>query len=101
MKNGKIALANAFALTTAIFWVVCSLVIAVVPAFSLTLTSWWMHGLALSTMGTWNLTWSNLLLGGLALVVAAWLSAYLFAWCWQLVSGQQIALRSSEGAREA
>ncbi len=71
MKKEKIVLANALALTAAILWVVCSLLIAVFPAFALTVTTWWMHGLALSAMGTWNLTWSNVLLGGETLIVAA------------------------------
>lgn len=95
MKKEKIVLANAFALTIAIIWVVCSLLIALFPAFTLAVTSWWMHGLALSVMGTWNLTWSNVLLGGITLVVAAWLSAYLFGWCWETISGKSI----EQGAR--
>ncbi len=86
MKNEKIVLANALAFTFAILWVVCSLLIAVFPAFSLTVTTWWMHGLTLSAMGTWHLTWGNVLLGGGTLIVAAWLSAYLFAWCREIVS---------------
>lgn len=101
MKKAKIVLANAFALTVAILWVVCSLIIAVFPAFALTVTTWWMHGLALSAMGTWNLTWGNFFLGGVTLVVAAWLSAYLFGWCWETVSGKQIALQSKEGVKGA
>lgn len=88
MKNEKIVLANGFALTVAILWVVCSLLIAAFPAFALTVTTWWMHGLTLSAMGTWHLTWGTVLLGGITLVVAAWLSAYLFAWCRALVSGK-------------
>jgi len=101
MKKEKIVLANAFALTAAILWVVCSLLIAIFPAFALTVTSWWMHGLALSAMGTWNLTWGNAFLGGLTLIVATWLSAYLFGWCWETVSGKQSVLHGKEGTKEA
>lgn len=97
MKQEKIVLANAFALTIAILWVVCSLLIAIFPAFTLTVTAWWMHGLALSTMGTWHLTWGNVLLGGLTLVVVAWLSAYLFGWCWERVGGKQSVFHGKEG----
>lgn len=102
MKSGKIALANALALTTAILWVVCSLLIVVFPAAALTVTTWWMHGLALSSMGTWNLTWGNVLLGGITLMVAAWLIAYLFGWCWETVSGKPIGPdRRSQAARNS
>jgi 2TM family of unknown function (DUF5676) len=100
MRTEKVVLANAFALTVAIVWVVCSLLIAVLPAFFLTVTTWWMHGLALSTMGTWNLTWGNFFLGGVTLVVAAWLSAYLFGWCWEIVSGKQSVLPRKEGVQQ-
>lgn len=72
----------------AITWVICSLVIAVFPAFPLTVATWWMHGLALSAMGTWHLTEANFFLGALTFVVAAWLIAYLFGWCWEMVSGK-------------
>lgn len=88
MKKEKIVLANALAFTAAILWVVCTLLIVVFPAFTLTVTTWWMHGLALSAMGTWNLTWSSVLFGGVTLIVAAWLSAYLFGWCWEKFSGK-------------
>ena len=101
MKKEKIVLANAFAFTVTILWVVCSLIVAVFPAFSLTVTSWWMHGEAPSAMGTWNLTWGNVFLGGVTLAVAAWLSAYLFGWCWEIVSGKQIALHSEERVSDA
>ena len=62
MNKEKIVLANALALTATILWVVCSLLVAVFPAFALTVTTWWMHGLALSAMGTWHLTWCNVFL---------------------------------------
>ncbi|GCE03423.1 DUF5676 family membrane protein [Dictyobacter aurantiacus] len=99
MKEEKIALANAFAVTVAILWTVCSLVVAIFPAFALDVTTWWMHGL--TVMGTWHLTWGNFFLGGIVLVVIAWLSAYLFGWCWETFSGKRIALHRQGSLREA
>lgn len=98
MRQEKIVLANAFAVTVAVVWSVCSLLVAVFPTFALTVTIWLMHGMALSP---WNLTWGNFLLGGLTSIVAAWLSAYLFGWCWETFSGKRSVLYRQEGMREA
>jgi hypothetical protein len=101
MKNEKIIRANAFALTVAIIWSFCSLLVALFPVFALTVTTWWMHGMSLAVMGPWHLTWSNFFLGGFTLVVIAWLGAYLFCWCWELFSGRQRVLQGQERIREA
>ncbi len=93
MKKEEIVLANAFAVTVTILWVVCSLIIAVFPAFSLTVTTWWMHGLAPSATETWHLTWSNFLLGGVTLVVSAWLGGYVLGWSLKKVRGKKEPLQ--------
>jgi hypothetical protein len=98
MRKEKLVLANTFALAVAIIWVICSLLIALFPALTLAMTTWIMHGMALSA---WNLTWGNFILGGVTLVVAAWLSAYLFGWCWEIVSGKQSVLHEKRRVREA
>ena len=58
-----------------------------------------MHGLAFSAMGTWHLTWGNVLLGGLVLAVFAWMGGFVFGWCWERVSGKQNMLQNKEGAK--
>lgn len=86
MKLEKITIANASALTTAILWVICSIIVAILPAFSFSVTQWWMHGMTFSSMGQWNLNPSNFVLGGISLIIVAWVSGYTFGWSWETVS---------------
>lgn len=86
MKLDKTILANAFALATGILWTVCSLFVIILPDFSMKLFNWWMHGLDITVMGNWSLNLTNFLLGGLTLVISAWLSGYILGWSWEKVS---------------
>ncbi len=79
-------LANAFALSTAILWALCSLIVWLLPDLSLTATEWWMHGMDLSVLGSWNLTLENFLLGGIILTGSLWVTGYIFGWCWEVLS---------------
>ena len=87
MKNNTMKFANAFALGMAVLWVLCSAVIWLLPSFSWTVTGWWMHGMDLSSMGGWNLTISNFLLGGITAIASAWITGWILAWSWQVVGG--------------
>jgi anaerobic C4-dicarboxylate transporter len=78
-------LANALALATAILWALCSAVVWLLPEFSLQVTSWWMHGMDLSAMGNWDLTFSNFLLGGVTAVISAWIAGWVLGWSWQVI----------------
>lgn len=80
MKLTKELLANAFALASGILWVVCSTFVFIFPKFSLTVTSWWMHGLRVGNLGNFNLNLANFLLGGTTLVVSMWVTGYVFGW---------------------
>ncbi|AKM79533.1 MAG: hypothetical protein UX85_C0010G0012 [Candidatus Beckwithbacteria bacterium GW2011_GWB1_47_15] len=86
MKLDKMVLANAFGLATAILWVVCSLMVALLPNFSWEVMRWWMHGMDVDAMGGWNLNLFNFLAGGLTLVITAWVTGYIFGWSWEKVS---------------
>lgn len=86
MKQDKLVIANALAVTTVMLWVICTIFIVLLPDFSLTVTSWWMHGLDVSAMGIWNLTFNNFIFGGITWAVAAWGSGYIFGWVWQIAS---------------
>ena len=86
MKPTKMVLANAFALTTVIFWTICSLFVVVLPDFSFEISRWWMHGLDMSTMGNWNLTLSTFILGGVTLAVSAWVTGWVLGWSIEQVS---------------
>lgn len=86
MKLDKIVLANAFALSTAIFWVICSAIVYLLPAFSLTVANWWMHGLDVSLMGNWNITFTNFIWGGITITASLWATGYIFGWAWEKMS---------------
>ena len=86
MKLEKQVLANAFCLATVSVWVLCSLLVALLPKFSMRVFSWWMHGMDVSVLGNWNLTWSNFLLGGLTLAFSAWVTGWIFGWAWEKAS---------------
>ena len=86
MKFNKNRLANAFALATAVLWVLCSAITWVLPDFSMQVTRWWMHGMNISALGNWNLNFSNFLFGGIATTVSAWVSGWVLGWSWEQVS---------------
>ncbi|MCG2691749.1 DUF5676 family membrane protein [Microgenomates group bacterium] len=86
MKLEKNILANAFALATTILWILCALFVVLLPDLSMTVVKWWMHGMDVTALGAWSLDLANFLLGGLALVISAWVSGYIFGWAWEKVS---------------
>ena len=88
MKLDRITIANAFALTTGIAWVICSAFVFLLPDFSMTITSWWFHGLNLSPLGSFKLDFINFLLGGVILVLSFWVIGYILGWSWEKASGK-------------
>lgn len=87
MKTNTTKLANAFALAMMVLWIICSLFVWLLPDLSLQITSWWMHGMDLSAMGSWHLTVGNFLLGGITAVISAWVTGWVLGWAWQTVGG--------------
>lgn len=86
MKVDKMKLANTFALTVVILWVICTAAIWLFPNFSLVTLNWWMHGVDIVTMTGWNLTIANFLLGGTSVTVSAWVTGYVLAWSWEKIN---------------
>ena len=86
MKLNKLTLANTFALATAKLWLLCSIFVVLFPDISLTITQWWMHGMSMKVMGSWNLNLTNFLLGGITIVISAWITGWIFAWSWEKVN---------------
>lgn len=88
MKLDKQVMANAFALATAILWTLCTLVVWLLPDFTWQVTEWWMHGMDITPMRSWNITLNNFLMGGLTLIASAWITGYIFGWSWKKLSGK-------------
>jgi hypothetical protein len=89
MEFEKGRVANAFALTTVVIWIVCSVVVWLFPGFSMLITKWWMHGMEIGIMGEWNLTLYNFIMGGLTLGVSFWIIGWIFGWAWEKVGGKR------------
>ena len=89
MKLNTIKLANTFALAAVVLWVLCSTIVWLFPKFSWQVTSWWLHGVDISILGSWNLTFGNFLLGGITMIGSAWFIGWVLGWSWQVVNGKK------------
>jgi len=47
-----------------------------------------MHGMDLTAMGSWNLTFASFLFGGVTAVVSAWVSGWVLGWSWNYLKGK-------------
>jgi len=83
MKLSRNLLANAFGLTTVILWMICSIIVWLLPELSLTITKWWMHGMP---MESYQINLQNFVLGGLTLTAAAWATGYVLGWSIEYLS---------------
>jgi len=86
MKLDKTVIANASALTTAILWVICCALVAIIPRYAWTVSNWWALGILIAVKGAWKLTMTNFLLGGATLTIVGWVSGYIFGWAWEKCS---------------
>ena len=80
MQLNTVKLANAAAIATFIFYVVCTLFVAVAPQFSMTILAGAMHlPDAADALGKVEVTLGGFLLGLIPLVIYAYVGAYLVA----------------------
>lgn len=78
MKNQSYALPNALAVTTAIIYVLCRLLVGLFPDISFTIAQSWFHDIALSRQDVLSLTLSSFILGIVSSTVTAWIIGYIF-----------------------
>lgn len=78
MKNQMYALPNALAVTTAIIFVLCRILVGLFPAASFAVAQSWFHGVALSRMPAWNLTAQSFVFGLVSSAITAWIVGYIF-----------------------
>lgn len=79
MNHSVIATANASAVTTGVFYIVCRILVGLFPGFMFAIAQSLLHGMALTQVGTWNLSIGNFLLGLFASMASAWFVGYVFA----------------------
>lgn len=78
MKNKSLVLPNALAVTTAIVYVLCRVLVGVFPNAMFSVAQSWFHGIQLSRLGTWNLTLPSFVLGLVSSTVTSWVVGYIF-----------------------
>lgn len=88
MQN-KFGLANTLALTGAILWVICALFVVIFPGLAYNITGWWLHGLELNPLGYWSMTFDGFIMGGVALVISAWISGLVFDWASEFLKNKK------------
>lgn len=76
MKHNPIATANAAAVTTGIFYIICRVLVGLLPDLMMSISQAWFHGL---TIGAWNLASGSFIVGLISAGATAWIVGYIFA----------------------
>ena len=79
MKHDPMASAGATAVTIAIIYVVCALAFTLIPGLSMTVAQSWFHGIELSPIADWRLSFGSVILGLVTSTIGGWLVGYIFA----------------------
>ncbi len=79
MKHNVSATANAAAITMGIFYVICRVLVGLFPGLMFAAAQALLHGMALTQVGTWNLSLGNFLLGLVTSIASAWVAGFVFA----------------------
>ena len=72
------AIPNALAVTTAIVFVICRVLVGIFPDASFNLAQSWFHGIEFSKASVLNLDIGSFVLGIISSAVTAWLIGYVF-----------------------
>lgn len=70
------AIPNALAVTTAIVFIVCRILVGIFPDISFAIAKSWFHGIEVSN--NWDLTMSAFVLGLISSTISAWIIGYIF-----------------------
>lgn len=85
MRYKPIVIANSLAITTAIIYVICQVLVGLFPDLSFTIAQSWFHGIELSKLGSWNLTTSSFILGIVSSTITAWIIGYIFVYVYNFI----------------
>jgi len=69
---------NALAVTTAIIFVLCRILVGIFPDAFFAIAQSWFHGIGFSKLSVESLTMSSLLLGLISSTITAWAVGYIF-----------------------
>lgn len=90
MKAIKIVMANAFALTIGITYVVCRVSVSLFPDLFIQITKSWFHIIDLTKIRGTDLSLNLFALGLVSSVVSAWFFGYLLGWSMEFLSKKKI-----------
>lgn len=84
IKAQSYAIPNALAVTTAIIYVLCRVLVGLFPDISFVVAQSWFHGIELSKSSAWNLTFVSFVLGLISSTITAWVVGYIFTRVYKL-----------------
>ncbi|MCL4416896.1 MAG: DUF5676 family membrane protein [Actinobacteria bacterium] len=76
MKN-QYAIPNTLAVTTAIVFIICRVLVAIFPDQSFAIAQSWFHGIEVNKLGA-NLSIGTFVLGLISATITAWIVGYIF-----------------------
>ncbi len=85
MKN-QYAIPNALAVTTAVVFILCRLLVGLFPDISFVVAQSWFHGIAINKLGAQDLNISSFVLGLVSVTITAWIVGYIFVRVQKLLS---------------
>lgn len=85
MKLEKIVIANASALSMAIVYVLCRILVALFPGVSFSVAQSWFHTVQINQGGA-DLTISSFFTGLVSVIIVSWIVGYIFGWSWEKMS---------------
>ena len=78
-------LAMAFGFATALLWIICSALVALMPGPTMAMTGHMFHG---NMEGfSWTLTWPGFLIGLVSWVISAAAAGWLIGWSYNRLTG--------------
>jgi len=80
MEISKNKFAMAAASTMGVWYIICALIVSIAPDFALAVFGWMIHLVNLETAVSGGVAFPGVIFGFVAVVVLAYLTAYVFAW---------------------
>lgn len=77
---------NALAVTTAIIFVLCRILVGFFPDAFFTIAWSWFHGIEVNKLGAWNMDVPSFILGLVSATITAWIIGYIFSKIYRLVA---------------
>lgn len=84
MKHDLMATANALAATVGVIYVVCAVLVTLLPGVSMAVAQSWFHGIDITRISSWNVTVGSFIMGLVTSIAFSWAVGYLFAYTYNL-----------------